>query len=48
MADQKTLVLLKRFSHNPNVAKAMLEFERAQKAEQRFHSEFDGLDFTSR
>jgi hypothetical protein len=43
VADQETLVLLKRFSHNPEVAKASVEFERAQKAEQRFHRDFDGL-----
>jgi hypothetical protein len=43
VADQETLVLLKRFSHNPEVEKASVEFERAQKAEQRFHRDFDGL-----
>ena len=47
-ADQETLVLLKRFSRNPDVEKARVEFERAQKAEQRFHRDFDGLDFTNR
>jgi hypothetical protein len=48
VADQKTLVLLKRFSRNPDVEKARVEFERAQKTEETFHEEFDGLDFTSR
>jgi hypothetical protein len=48
VADQQTQVLLKRFSHNPEIDKARVEFERAQKSEQRFHSEFDGLDFTDR
>jgi hypothetical protein len=43
VADQETLVLLKRFSHNPEVEKASVEFERAQKSEQRFHRDFDGL-----
>ena len=48
VVDQKTLVLFKRFSGNPDVEKARVEFERAQKAEQRFHRDFDGLDFTNR
>jgi hypothetical protein len=48
VADQKTLVLLKRFSRNPGIENARAEFELAQKAEQRFHSEFDGIDFTRR
>jgi hypothetical protein len=47
VTDQKTLVLLKRFSRNPDVEKARVEFERAQRAEERFHKDFDGLDFTS-
>jgi hypothetical protein len=48
VADQQTLGLLKRFSRNPDVEKARAEFEHAQKAEQRFHRDFDGLDFSSR
>ena len=47
-ADQETLVLLKRFSRNPDVEKARAEFERAQKVEEKFHKDFDGLDFTNR
>jgi hypothetical protein len=47
-ADEETLVLLKRFSRNPDIEKARAEFERAQKVEEQFHSEFDGLDFTNR
>ena len=46
IADQETLVLLKRFSRNPDIEKARMEFERAQKVEQRFHKDFEGLDFT--
>jgi len=42
-----TIVLLKRFSHNLDIEKARAEFERAQKVEERFHTEFDGLDFSS-
>ena len=45
-ADKETLVLLKRFSGNPAIEKAKAEFERAQKVEERFHKDFDGIDFT--
>jgi hypothetical protein len=45
-ADRETLVLLKRFSGNPDLEKARAEFERAQKIEETFHSDFDGIDFT--
>jgi hypothetical protein len=48
VADEETLVLLKRFSGNPDVEKAKVEFERAQKVEEKFHKDFDGVDFTSR
>ena len=44
MADQETLALLKRFSRNPEIEKASVEFERTQKVEERFHRDFDGLD----
>jgi hypothetical protein len=43
-----TIALLKRFSRNPGVEKARAEFDRAQKVEEKFHSDFDGIDFTSR
>jgi multidrug efflux pump subunit AcrA (membrane-fusion protein) len=45
-ADDATLVLLKRFSGNPDVEKARAEFDRAHKVEERFHHDFDGVDFT--
>jgi hypothetical protein len=48
VADQKTAVLLKQFSHSPGIEKARVEFEHAQKAEERFHKDFDGLDFSNR
>jgi hypothetical protein len=48
LADQETAVLLKRFLRNPQVEKARTEFEHAQRAEERFHKDFDGLDFTRR
>ena len=45
-ADQETLELLKRFSRDPGVAKARPEFEHAQRVEETFHKDFDGLDLT--
>jgi hypothetical protein len=48
VADQQTSILLKRFSRNPDIEKARVEFERAQKVEERFHKDFDGVDFTNR
>ena len=44
-ADKETLVSLNRFSGNPVIEKAKAEFERAQKVEERFHKDFDGIDF---
>jgi hypothetical protein len=46
VADQETLVLLKRFSRDPGVAKARAEFEHAQRAEETLHKDFDWLDLT--
>jgi hypothetical protein len=46
-ADEETAFLLERFSGNPDVEKARIEFEHAQKVEELFHKDFDGLDFTS-
>jgi hypothetical protein len=45
VADEETLVLLKRFSRNPQIDNARAGFESAQRAEPRFHREFD---FTNR
>jgi hypothetical protein len=41
-ADERTLVLLKRYSRNPDIDKASAEFERAQKVEEKFRHDFDG------
>jgi hypothetical protein len=46
VADEKTMVLLKRFLRNADVEKARTEFGNAQKVEERFHKDFDGVDFT--
>jgi hypothetical protein len=48
VADEETWVLLKRFSRDPDIEKARAEFDRAQKVEERFHKDFDGVDFSSR
>jgi hypothetical protein len=40
------VTLLERLSGNADVKKARTEFERAQKAEETFHKDFDGIDFT--
>jgi hypothetical protein len=47
-ADEATLVFLKRFSGNPDVQKAKMELELAQRVQERFHKGFDEIDFTSR
>ena len=47
-ADEKTLVLLLRFSGNRDVKEARAEFERAGEIEEAFHKDFDGVDFISR
>jgi hypothetical protein len=47
-ADEKTLVLLGRFSRDPDVEKARVEFERAQEDEETFHKDFDGINFAVR
>jgi hypothetical protein len=46
VADQKTVVLLRRFPTKRDVQKARAEFERAQKVEEWFHKDFDSVDFT--
>jgi hypothetical protein len=47
-ADEQTLFLLKQLSFDPDIEKARAEFERAQKVEEQFHHDFDGVDFTMR
>jgi hypothetical protein len=45
-ADQETLVLLKRYSNNPEIEKARAEFDRAQRAEESFYKDFHALEIT--
>jgi hypothetical protein len=40
------VVLLKPFLGNPDVEKARAEFKYAQKVEETFHKDFDGMAFT--
>jgi hypothetical protein len=46
IADKGTSALFARFSNDPRVQKARAAFERAQKAEQNFHKDFDALGFS--
>jgi hypothetical protein len=48
VADEETIALLKGFPGNPDIEKARAKFERAQEIEERFHHDFDGVDFTMR
>ena len=43
-ADNETAVLLKRYSGNPDVEKATVEFQRAKVVEEKFHKDFDGFN----
>ena len=47
-ADEETAILQKRFLGDPDVEKARSEFNWAQKIEEKFHHDFDGVDFTMR
>ena len=48
VADEETIALLKLFGGNPDIEKARAEFECAQKVEEKFHRDFDGVDFIKR
>jgi hypothetical protein len=45
-AEEKTVTLLKRLSGSADVEKARAAFECAQRVEETFHKDFDGVDFT--
>jgi hypothetical protein len=45
-AEYKTRVLLERFSRGSATEKARAQFEDANKVEEDFHRDFDGVDFT--
>jgi hypothetical protein len=47
-AYKETSILLERFSGHPDIEKARAEFGRAQEVEEKFHHDFDGVDFTVR
>lgn len=47
-ADQETTVLLQRLSFDPDIERARAEFDRGQAVEERFHKDFDGVDFSAR
>jgi hypothetical protein len=49
VADQETLALLKRFARAiPTLRSRGRNSSALKKAEQRFHKDFDGVDFTNR
>ena len=48
MVADEAIALLKLFVANPEIEKARAEFERAQAVEEKFHHDFDGVDFTMR
>jgi hypothetical protein len=48
LTDQATVVLLRKLSGNSEVEKAKAAFDQAQSVEERFHHDFDGVDFTAR
>jgi hypothetical protein len=47
-ADKETAALLQRYEADSNVQKAAAQFDQAQKVEERFLHDFDGVDFTNR
>ncbi len=48
MVADEAIALLKLFVANPEIEKARAEFERAQKVEEKFHKDFDGIDFSKK
>jgi hypothetical protein len=48
VADDETLILLKRFPRTPDLTKAILALERARAVERRFHNDYDELGFKDR
>ena len=48
VAEAETLILLKRFPNNPDVARAVLELQRAQAVERKFQKDYDRLDLGDR
>ena len=48
VADEATVALLRKLSGNSDVEKAKAAFAQAQAVEERFHHDFDGVDFTMR
>ena len=48
LAEEKTKALFKRVERGPDIDRAWVEFEHAQKVEEGFHKDFDGLDYGQR
>jgi hypothetical protein len=47
-ADEATVALLTKLPFNSDIEKARAAFGQAQAVEDRFHHDFDGVDFTLR
>jgi creatinine amidohydrolase/Fe(II)-dependent formamide hydrolase-like protein len=48
VVDEATAVLLSKLPLNSDVEKAKAAFDQAQSVEEKFHHDFDGVDFTTR
>jgi hypothetical protein len=48
VVDETTADLLKKLPLDTDIEKAKAAFDQAQSVEEKFHQEFDGVDFTSR
>jgi hypothetical protein len=48
VADEATAVLLRKLPLDSNIEKAKAAFDQAQAVEEKFHRDFDGVDFTMR
>jgi hypothetical protein len=48
VADQATAALLTKLPFTSDIEKAKAAFAQAQSVEERFHHDFDGVDFTVR
>jgi hypothetical protein len=47
VADETTAALLTKLPLNSDIKKAKAAFDQAQSVEDKFHRDFDGVDFTN-
>jgi hypothetical protein len=48
VVDEATAALLSKLPLNSDIEKAKAAFDQAQLVEEKFHHDFDGVDFTTR